>query len=79
MIFLIFDFSYFIDGNIQLKIDSEQYINHSKQGNINVKYYIHSQIKETDQIFTRDDNIIFIKDDIAKPVSREFLLSFPKF
>jgi hypothetical protein len=59
----------FLDGNIQLKISPEKYINRGKQENIFLKYYVHSQIKETNQIFTHDDNIIFNKDDIVKPVS----------
>jgi hypothetical protein len=59
-----------LDGNIQLKINSEQYINYGKQENIILKYYLHTQIKETDQILTRDDNIIFNKDDFIKPVNQ---------
>ncbi len=58
-----------LDGHIQLKINPEQYIKRGKEENIILKYYIHSQIKETNQTFTRDDNIVFNKDDIVKPVS----------
>ncbi len=68
-----------LDGNIQLKISPEQYIKHGIQDNIVLKYYISAQIKETDQTFTRDDNIIFNKDDIVKPVSRFSLISFNYF
>ena len=57
-----------LDGNIQLKIRSDQYFNYGKEDNITVKYYLHSQINETDQVFIRDDNVIFSKDDIIKPV-----------
>jgi len=68
-----------LDGNIQLKISPERYIKHALQENIVLKYYINAQIKETDQIFTRDDNIIFNKDDIVKPVSQFSLISFNYF
>jgi hypothetical protein len=66
---MIHPISSILDGHIQLKINSEQYINRGKQENIILKYYIHSQIKETNQTFTRDTNIIFNKDDIIKPVN----------
>ncbi len=70
---------YFIlDGNIQLKINSEQYIIYGKQENINVKYYIHSQIKETNQTFLHDDNIIFNKNDIVKPILDEDVIEVGK-
>jgi len=65
-----------LDGNIQLKITSEQYINYGKQENIILKYYLHSQIKETNQTFTRDDNIVFNKHDIVKPVSQLSMIEF---
>jgi hypothetical protein len=72
----IYFLSIYLDGNIQLKITSEQYINYGKQENIVLKYYIHSQIKETNQTFTRNDNIVFNKHDIVKPVSQFFMIEF---
>jgi hypothetical protein len=67
-----------VDDNIQLKLNSEQYVNRGKQENIVVKCYIHSQVKETNQIFTRDINIVFNKDDIVKPILDEDVIEVGK-
>ncbi|CAF0977586.1 unnamed protein product, partial [Rotaria sordida] len=66
------------NDNIQLKITPQQYIYYGKQDNIIVKYYIHSLIKETDQTFTRDDNIVFNKNDIIKPILDEDVIETGK-
>ncbi len=75
---MIYSINSILDGNIQLKINSEQYINRSQQENPILKYYIHSQIKETNQTFTRDNNIIFNKDDIIKPFLDEDVIEIGK-
>lgn len=67
-------FIFILDGNIQLKIDRDQYLKHGPPENLVLKYYIHAQIQETDQTFTRDNNIVFNKGDIVKPVSPFFLI-----
>ena len=64
--------SVWLDGHLQLKIPSEFYLRYGKQENLTVRYYIHAQIKETDQTFTRDANIVFNRDDILKPVRSLF-------
>lgn len=57
-----------LEEKIQLKTPSEVYSNRGKEDNIQVKYYLNAQIKETNQTFLRDDNIVFKKLDIIKPV-----------
>lgn len=70
MLFVIINSVHFIlDGQLQLKISSDQYIHRGPQENIIVKYYLHCQVKQTDQIFLRDDSISFQRDDFLKPVS----------
>ncbi|CAM4896545.1 unnamed protein product [Rotaria socialis] len=64
--------------NIPLKIRPEQYMAYGKAENIIVKYYIHSQIKETSQIFTRDDSIVFNKDDLVKLILNEDVIEAGK-
>ncbi len=61
--------SVIVDDTVQLKISAQQYVNLGRQANTILKYYLHSQIKETNQTLTRDDNIVFNKDDFIKPVS----------
>lgn len=68
-----------------MKINSGQYLKHGKQDNIIVKYYLHSQVKETNQTFTREDSIVFNKHDLIKLVSNKsccdlkFSISFNQF
>ncbi|CAF4810714.1 unnamed protein product, partial [Rotaria socialis] len=64
--------------NIPLKIRPEQYMGYGKAENIIVKYYIHSQIKETSQIFARDDSIVFNKDDLVKLILNEDVIEAGK-
>ncbi|CAF2714038.1 unnamed protein product [Rotaria sp. Silwood2] len=66
------------NDNIQLKITPEQYAHFGQQENIILKYYLHSLIKETDQTFTRDDNIVFNKYDIIKPILDEDVIEIGK-
>ncbi|CAF0789791.1 unnamed protein product [Rotaria sp. Silwood1] len=66
------------NDHIQLKVTSKQYASYGKQENIILKYYIHSLIKETDQTFTRDDNIVFNKYDIIKPILDDDVIEIGK-
>lgn len=79
--FFFFSSYYILDEIVKLNIPSEQYINRVKQENLILKYYLHSQVKETNQTFTHDDNIIFNKNDIIKPVSQFSIIksNFPSF
>ena len=61
-----------LDKLVQFKLIPQQYMKYGPQDNIVIKYFIYSQIKETGQIYTRDNNFIFIKDDVIKPVRHTF-------
>ncbi|UJR26471.1 hypothetical protein I4U23_007798 [Adineta vaga] len=66
------------DEIIHFKINPQQYLKYGPQDNIVIKYFIHSNIKETGQIFTCDNNVIFIKDDVIKPVLNEDVIEIGK-
>ncbi|CAF0762171.1 unnamed protein product [Adineta ricciae] len=66
------------DKLVQFKLLPQQYMKYGPQDNIVIKYFIYSKIKETGQIFTRDNNVIFIKDDVIKPTINEDVVEIGK-
>ncbi|CAF1272800.1 unnamed protein product, partial [Adineta steineri] len=66
------------DETIQFKISPPQYMKYGPQENIVLKYFVNAQIPETNQTYTRDSSIIFIKDDVAKPFLNEDVIEIGK-
>ena len=63
-----------LGDKLSLKIRPAQYVHHGKSDDIIVQYYVHGQVQETDQVFTRCDNIVFTQADLVKLVE-SFLAS----
>lgn len=59
---------FILDDKLSLKIRPAQYVSHGKPEDITLQYYVHAQVQETDQVFTRLNNIVFLQHDLVKLV-----------